>query len=108
MPNPISNVSNIWYELCRLRMEHITNTVRQCQSLCEQSKMKFCSCATPIYSAIPNYARYQSYLPFNNRTELLQWIRETCLRLEKNKEYQTELTIRRQICLVIIIVLLLM
>ncbi len=68
-----------------------------------QSKMKFFSCNTPIdpnsfsdktpsstegdvYSNnddflanyhFPNYAKYQSYLPFNNRIELAQCIKKT-------------------------------
>eukprot|EP00483_Globobulimina_turgida_P013379 UN13403 len=101
MPNPMHDVSSIWYELCQARMEHITNTVHQCQALCEQSKMTFFSCITPIdpnsfsdktpssnegdiYSNnddflanyhFPNYQSYQSYLPFTNRIELSQIIR---------------------------------
>ena len=103
MRNPAEDVSQIWYELCQIRMKQISQTVTQCQKLCEESRMKFFSCITPIDPAsfsnntpssgdgniykdkddvlanyhFPNYSTYQEYLPFKNRIELSQHIRKT-------------------------------
>lgn len=103
MPNPSEDVSYIWYDLCKLRMRVISQTAVQCQKLCDESKMKFFGCITPIDPKsfqtnspasnegniydnkddvlanyhFPDYLTYQSVLPFKNRIELSQHIRKT-------------------------------
>jgi len=105
MPNPSESVHDCWYEFCRIRMEQLISTIRQCQTLCDACKMdtKFVSCITPIDPTsfsdttpsstegdiyentddvlanyhFPNYSVYAKELPFMHRISLSQLIRTT-------------------------------
>merc|ERR1712228_853292 len=52
MPNPSSDVSSIWYDLCALRMDYIARAIEECSNLIfnNNADMKFQSFVVPIDS----------------------------------------------------------